>query len=569
MFFSSAKHRFITVWIGALLAASSFLLVSADAQASSYARHKKIGNADMREQARRSHQLWYRLSLQFELPASVSHPEVERWIKWYQKHSLHISRLQEAASPWIGFVLGEVEKRDLPAELALLPAVESAYDPLAYSHGRAAGLWQFIPSTATYLGLDRNWWFDARRDVPQSTQAALNYLEYLHRRFGNWLHALAAYNAGEGNVSGAIRRNKKRGLATDFWSLKLPKETQAYVPKLLALAEIIRDPNHYGIKLLNMPNGKRFEVVETGGQIDLAQAAKLADLNLDTLRRHNPGLNRWATPPEGPHRLLIPTYSADRFKRGLSNLASNQRVTWRRHQVKSGETLSEIAENYRTSSGLLREVNGLNGNTIRVGQKLLVASGQKSLSHYPSVVPTSSGGATKERRSYLVKDGESLWLIARRHNLHMTDIERWNNISRKRPLQPGQHLVLWMPRGSEAKPSGPTHTVVSGDNLWDLAKKYKLAISKLRQWNQLKPGQWLKPGQTLRLAPPTLSSGDGPTRKVSYSVRNGDSLDRIARKFGVTVAQLCDWNGINPKRYLRPGQRLRVLVPVHEQWSDA
>lgn len=563
---TTIKMNLARSWLPVLVVASLVCLAGV-VQAASYAR-PGIAFADDRDKARRSHQLWYRLSLQFELPPSVSHPEVQRWIKWYQKHSLHISRLQDAASPWIGFVLAEVEKRDLPVEIALLPAVESAYDPLAYSHGRAAGIWQFIPSTATHLGLDRNWWFDARRDVPQSTRAALDYLEYLHRRFGDWLHALAAYNAGEGNVAAAIRRNKKRGLSTNFWALELPKETRAYVPKLLALAEIIRDPNLYDVTLLNMPNGKRFDVVETGGQIDLAQAAELADISLDTLRRHNPGLNRWVTPPEGPHRLVVPTYSVDRLTRGLENLNANDRVTWRRHSVKQGETLGGIAERYRTSSGLLREVNGLSGSTIRSGQKLLVASGQTSLSRYPSVVPTLKGTSAKERRSYTVKSGESLWLIARRHNLHMADIERWNNISRKRALQPGQKLVLWMLRGAVARPTGPVHTVAAGDNLWDLAKKYKISIAKLRQWNGLKDDQWLKPGQLLRLRAPALDQTDGPTRRVSYAVRSGDSLDRIAKKFGVSVAQLCDWNDLNPKRYLRPGQQLRVIVPVREQWRD-
>lgn len=536
------------------------------AMAASYARYK---HASSRDVPALSQQLWPRIGQQLSLPPSTSQATVQKWLSWYKQNPTHISRLQERASPWIGHVLAEVEKRELPIEIALLPAVESAYDPLAYSHGQAAGLWQFIPSTATHLGLERNWWFDARRDVPQSTLAALDYLQYLHRRFDDWLLALAAYNAGEGNVSAAIKRNKRAGKPVNFWALTLPRETQAYVPKLLALAELVRRPAKYDVSFLNMPYGSRFEVIETGGQMDVAQAAEMAGVSADTLRLHNPGLNRWATPPEGPHRLLLPTYAADKFKQALSSLATEDRVTWRRHAVAAGETLSEIAERYHSSSKLLRQVNGLDGNNIRIGQKLLVASGQKTLARYPTLNPENGGRQVTTRRYYRVQDGESLWLIARRHDLHISDIERWNHISRKKPLKPGQRLVLWMPEGRKAKPAGPTHTVASGDNLWDLAKKYKIKLSKLQQWNQLKTGQLLKLGQVLRLSAPPMHVASGPVRKVSYAVRSGDSLDRIARKFGVSIAQLCNWNDINPSRYLRPGQQLRVHVPIREQWRDA
>lgn len=533
----------------------------AQSYASSWARQD-----DAQNQIRESTQIWQQMRMRFQLPSSSSQPEVKRWIRWYQKNPVHISRLQNQADTWIGYVFSEVDKRRLPIELALLPAVESAYDPLAYSHGQAAGIWQFIPPTATHLGLERNWWFDARRDVPQSTQAAMHYLSYLYSRFGDWLHALAAYNAGEGNVAGAIRRNRKRGLPTDFWSLDLPKETESYVPKLLALAAIIRNPVLYNIELQPIAHSPHFEIVEVDGQLDLAQAAELAGIDTDTVRRYNPGLNRWATPPDGPHQLSLPTYSVSRFKDGIKNLASEQRVTWRRHQVKSGETLGEIALRYKTSTGLLREINQVSGNAIRVNQLLLVAVGQKSLSAYPTALPSASGSKAKVRQTYTVQAGDSLWLIARRHDLNISDIERWNDVSRKKALQQGQQLVLWMTEGKKAKPRGRTHTVVAGDNLWDLARKYKVSVDKLRAWNGISKTHTLKLGSILRLAP---AASDVVTRKLTYAVRSGDSLDYIARKFGVSVAQLCGWNDIHPTRYLQPGQRLRVHVPVVEQWRDA
>ena len=518
-----------------------------------------------------SQQLWYRLSMGFQLAPSVSHPEVKRWLAWYQKHPAHIGRLQRRSAMWLGYVLQEVEERDMPSELALLPAVESAYDPLAYSHGRAAGLWQFIPNTAKHLGLQNNWWFDARRDVPQSTAAALKYLAYLHRRFDNWLHALAAYNAGEGNVSAAIRRNKRNGLATDFWSLKLPNETRAYVPKLLALAEIIRDPALYGVDLRAMPNNVDFDIVETGGQIDIAQAAQLAALSADSLRLHNPGLNRWATPPDGPHRLVMPRYAAKRFSQALAKLPSDQRVQWTRHKVRAGESLSEIAMKYGSSVSLIREINQLGNNTIRAGKQLLVASGQNSLARYPSMAPQGDGFQQRERKRYQVKSGDSLSVIAHRHNVSISDIRRWNGLKQTAMLQPGQELSIWVSEGSKLRPTGPLHKVVAGDNLWDLSRKYKIELSKLQRWNKLKKGQLLTLGQLVRLTPPEKGTANStnPIRKVTYAVRSGDSLDRIARKFGVSVSELCDWNEINPRRYLKPGQRLRVLVPITEQWRDA
>lgn len=516
-----------------------------------------------------SQQLWYRLSMGFELPPSITHPEVKHWLAWYQKHPAHIGRLQRRSAMWLGYVLQEVEKHDMPTELALLPAVESAYDPLAYSHGRASGLWQFIPNTAKHLGLENNWWYDARRDVPQSTAAALKYLAYLHRRFDNWLHALAAYNAGEGNVSAAIRRNKKSGLGTDFWSLKLPSETRAYVPKLLALAEIIRDPALYGVELRAMPNNIDFAVVDTGGQLDLAQAAQLAALSADSLRLHNPGLNRWATPPNGPHRLLMPKYAAKRFSQALAQLPAAERVSWKRHKVKSGESLSEIAHRYGSNTQLIKEINRLRGTTIKVGQQLLVAVGQTSLARYPSIAPQGDGSLERVRKHYQVKSGDSLWVIARRHNVRVADIQRWNDLEGANALHPGQELLIWMPKGAKLRPLGPTHTVVAGDNLWDLSRKYKISVDKLAKWNGLKKGELLSLGQIVRLtAPKTSASSNAPIRRVTYAVRSGDSLDRIARKFGVSVAELCDWNNINPRRYLKPGQRLRVLVPITEQWRD-
>ena len=239
-----------------------------------------------------THSIWPRVRSGFQLPSDIQHETLETELKWFAKHPEYIQRVLQRADPFLYYIM---------EELVLLPIVESAYQPFAYSHGRAAGLWQFIPSTGRVYGLKQNWWYDGRRDIFASTQAALNYLENMHKMFkGDWMLALAAYNSGSGTVQRAIKRNKKLKRPTDFWHLKLPKETSAYVPKLLALKEIIENPEKYDISLRCIQNAPGFKQVKTKAQLDLALAAELADIDLETLYNYNPAFNRWATDPDGP-----------------------------------------------------------------------------------------------------------------------------------------------------------------------------------------------------------------------------------------------------------------------------
>lgn len=225
---------------------------------------------------------------------------VKQYREWYIKHPAHLARVSERAAPFMYLITEELEKRNMPIELALLPIVESAFDPFAYSHGSASGLWQFTSPMAKYFGLKMNWWYDGRRDVPAATHAALDMLQYLHDKTdGNWLYAIAAYNTGEGRVLNAVKQNKRRGLPIDFWSLDLPRETERYVPQLLALADVIKHADKYGIKLAHIPNKPAIDVINVGSQIDLSFAADLADMTLSDLHRLNPGYNRWSTALKG------------------------------------------------------------------------------------------------------------------------------------------------------------------------------------------------------------------------------------------------------------------------------
>ncbi|NIN36281.1 MAG: transglycosylase SLT domain-containing protein, partial [Gammaproteobacteria bacterium] len=259
----------------------------------------------------------------------------------------------------------ELKKRDMPLDLALLPIVESAYHPFAYSRSHASGIWQFIPSTGRIYGLKQNWWYDGRRDIIAATNAALNYLEKLYNQFdGDWQHALASYNSGEYNVARSIRRNRSANKATDFFSLRLPRETRGYVPSLLAVSEIISNPEKYGINLIPIPDRAYFEKVEIDGQLDLSTAATLSDLTMDELYTLNPGFNRWATDPDGPHYMLIPLDKSEQFLNGLKDIPPDERVGWNRHVIKQGETLSEIAERYKTSITIIKQSNNLRSNLI-------------------------------------------------------------------------------------------------------------------------------------------------------------------------------------------------------------
>ncbi len=304
--------------------------------------------------------LLVRLRSRFALEITPD-PVVQRERDWYARNQTYLDRVFKRGELYLFHIAGELEARGMPAELALLPIVESAFDPFAYSHGRAAGLWQIIPGTGKRLGLAQNWWFDGRRDVLESTRAALDYLQQLHERFdGDWLLAVAGYNSGEGNVARALKKAAAAGHGQDFWGIKsyLPAETRTYVPRLLAIAELVGDPAAVGVTLPELRNEAQFAVVETGGQIDMALAAQLAGIDTDALYALNPGINRWATDPEGPHRLLLPLAQADLFTTSLAALGERELVQWTRHRVRAGETVGGIAERYQTTVAVLREING-------------------------------------------------------------------------------------------------------------------------------------------------------------------------------------------------------------------
>lgn len=356
----------------------------------------------------------------------------------------YIELITPRAQRYLHYIVSQVEQRDMPIEIALLPLVESAMNPFAISPQRAAGLWQFMPATADYLGMRRDWWFDARLDIRASTDTALDYLESLNQEFdGDWLLALAAYNAGKGRVRRELRRRQNAGLEVDYWSLNLPRETRHYVPRLIALSTLIAFDEALGLELPPIANKPGFVAVETDGQIEMLRAAQLAGISLEELRRYNPGNLRWATLPDINQEILVPPAAETALRIGLASLAPDDRVTWEHYRIRRGDSLIRIAKRFDTQVELLREVNNLNGSFIRAGDTLMIPDS----SEWRDSMALAKQGRTAIKRSYKVRSGDSLYVISERFDVTIDDLITWNQLDPARYLQPGQSLTLYIEGG--------------------------------------------------------------------------------------------------------------------------
>ena len=379
-----------------------------------------------------------RLRASFRLDHAVHRKDVAKEIAWVARHPDRLAR-RDRLLEYLPYLCEKVWDRGLPGEICLLPIVESRLDPFAFSPGGAVGLWQFIPATAKRFGLKIDWWVDERRDVVLATDAALNYLEELHDRFGDWLLALAGYNWGEGRVSRALRRS---GPSAGFFDIKVPRETSRYVDRLLAYSAVFAQPESFGVDL---PLSNRettevaFAVVETGGQVDLARAAEALGCDLDEIYRRNPALNRWATHPEGPHRLLVSAARETTAERALAGIPEDERLAWVRHLVVSGETLSELAIGYRTSVATLQRANRMTGTLIRAGDYLLVPTTHRPLEDYTRY---SRPLAPRPAGVYVVKAGDTIWEIARLLGLKRQALMAANQVGPHDILKIGQRLAI-------------------------------------------------------------------------------------------------------------------------------
>ncbi|TWI53164.1 membrane-bound lytic murein transglycosylase D [Pseudomonas duriflava] len=453
--------------------------------------------------------VWERVRSGYQLQNEIGvNPRIEQQRLWYASNPASVEQSCNRGGLYLHYIVERLEERNMPLELALLPVVESSFDPFALSHSAAAGIWQFIPTTGRYFNLRQTRWYDGRLDITASTNAALDYLSKLHNMFnGDWLLALAAYNAGEGTVSRAIERNQKLGLPTDYWNLSsLPQETQAYVPKLLALSQLVLNPDSYGIQLDPIANEPYFEVVKIKQHLDLAKVAQLAELDEDELYRLNPAYTRRVT-MDGPKQLLIPAEKAELFEENLAQKAADAVVHWQEYQVRRGDTLGSIANRYQISTAQIQSFNKLQSTRLGIGQRLMLprVAGIAPLAPKENVTALIEEPIT---RTYRVKSGDNLWTIARENHVELNDLKRWNALD-KRSLKVGQVLKLYGTPVQKQKASKTAasqtprqnatyYRVKRGDSLYMIAKRFNVQLQNIQQWNP-SSSKALTPGQTLTL----------------------------------------------------------------------
>ena len=455
--------------------------------------------------------IWERIRHGYKLQDQIgSNPRIERQRFGFASRPASVQQLAERSSPYIHYIVERLEENDMPLELALLPMIESSYDPQAFLPAQAAGLWQFVPTTGREFNLRQTNWYDGRRDITASTKAAIDYLNRLHDMFnGDWLLALAAYNAGEGTVSRAIERNQNRGLPTDYWDLPLPRETQEYVPKLLALSQIIQTPGSYGVALVPIANEPYFEKVAIPHHLDLDRVAAATALDKREMQQLNPAYKQGLT-LDGPRHLLVPKAKASGVSETLAHLPAESLVPSHTYQVRDGESLEDIAKRHGVTPRTLRDLNKLSDDKLAGGQSLLVPElpGRPTAeAKRPTVVASA-----KPAHSYRVRQGDTLWSVAKRLKVNPSELQRWNNLKGK-SLRAGQVLTL---RGGAAptvparnsqvarsksartrRQAGTYYKVRPGRSLAGIARRFSVAPQHLKSWN---PSLGTPhPGQTLTL----------------------------------------------------------------------
>ena len=390
-------------------------------------------------------------------------------------------------------MVDETLKRDMPVELALLPFIESQFDPYAQSPAGASGIWQFILSTAREQGLKRNWWYDGRRDIIASTNSALNYLDSMYQKTNDWLLTIASFNVGPARIQREVRKNKNQGKQTDFWSLKLPKETSKYLPRLLALLEVIKNPENYNVNFPFLPNRPYFRIIDIPSQVDLMQVANISGLKLEVIYELNPGFNQWATDPNGPFHILLPVGIADRFQVILDNTDPSELVQWDKYLVKKGDTLTSIAKKYLIDFALLKEINGFKDDTIYENEELIVPRGPSWIKDY-----------LNKPDIYYVKAGDSMWSIAKKFSVTIRDLSIWNDLYPERFILKDTKILSYPKYFKEIKrkpvpKNNIAYPVKKGDSISKISNKFGIPKEWILKWNDIPNETLIYPGQIIEL----------------------------------------------------------------------
>lgn len=454
--------------------------------------------------------LWAHIRQRLQLH-TMQHPRIADEIRWFKDNPQFLANTSRRAEPFLFYIVNELERRNLPIELAFVPIVESAFQAQAHSPSQASGIWQFIPGTGSHYGLRQDWWYDERRDFVKATAAALDYLAALRDRFdGDWLLAIAAYNNGEGNIERALQRNRSKRLPLDFWSLSVRRETADYVPRVLAVAQLIAHPELYGQSLQAIPNKPYFAVIDTGRPIDLRQLVAGAGIDAEVFQALNASYKRNSAGPNGPFAIYVPLAAEGQVRQTVAALPRHSRADWQQYQIRPGDTLSGIAARFGTTVSTLQAANKMTSVALRAGQQILI----------PPSGPDPAPAATTERAASPVL------------------------ASNAAPAKDNQQ-----------------HIVASGETLTAIAKQHGVSVAQLLQDNGLKTTSALRVGQRIEIRSKTAPQPTMPSEQatsVTYEVRSGDSLWRISNRFSVTVADLQRWNSLTPDQSLRPGQKLTV-----------
>ena len=486
---------------------------------------------------------------EFDIPV-VANAHVQKWMthflgggrkyyaRWLSRSTRYQPKMREA-----------LRAQGLPEDLVYLSMIESGYNTHAYSHAAAAGLWQFIPSTGRFYNLRIDWWMDERRDPEKATAAGLSYLADLHKIFDDWYLAFAAYNTGPGRV----RRATRNADSSDYWVLvdgpHLHPETDNYVPKILAAAIIGKHPERYGFTDIAYLEPVESSSTEIKGSVDLDVLARCAGISREEFEEFNPALRRWATPPEGA-TIYLPPGRTEAFLAALGEIPESERLTYVKHRISKGETLSRIATRYGVSVADLSRVNRLeNVNRIYVGMTLIVPiTDQIPSEAVAEPVPVAAAPAPPQVQTpsvHQVRKGDTLSGIAARYGVTISDIKRWNGLS-STTIFIGQELSLRASRGGTTV----KYAVSKGDTLSAIASRYGVALSDLQRWNNIKRASEIQIGQVLQVH---LASSGWRT----HTVKPGESLGRIATKYGCSVADLKTWNALK-STVIHPGDELRI-----------
>ena len=389
------------------------------------------------------------------------------------------------------FVIQELEKNNLPLELAILPYIESNYDPFSISSSGAVGIWQFMPRTGRLYQLDKSWWNEDRHDPFRSTEAAVKYLKYLYQRFDqNIYHTLAAYNAGPSLLDRRINQNKRRGMDTDFWSLNVPVQTKNYVPKYIALRELILNSDNYGIKLPQIPYEPVVKKISIPGQVEVLTLSEYLDIKPELLYKLNAGYTKWASAPEDESVFYIPSEKYILFENEDNPFKNSNQINWISHIVQSGDSLWSLASKYDTEVRIIKKINYLNNDLLSINDTLLIPLSKSKSNNF---IPYEM---------YIVSEGDTLWSIAKEYNIEIRDLSRMNSIDENSYLQLGQQLSIGnknIHRNMESKKRTILYSVKQGDNLFKISELFDVSIRSIEEINNFK-NTTLMPGQIIKVA---------------------------------------------------------------------